>query len=137
MSIIDRARTLRTTIENLAETLDNEAALEAVELFPYWQADTEYTTGKKVRYLGVLYKVLQNHTSQADWTPDTAVSLYARVLTSETEILVWEQPDSTNPYMKGDKVHYPTTDDPVYESTIDNNVWSPRSYPAAWTLVQE
>lgn len=137
MSIIDRARTLRTTIENLAETLDDDAALEAVELFPYWRVDTEYTTGKKVRYLGVLYKVLQNHTSQADWTPDTAVSLYARVLTSETEILVWEQPDSTNPYMKGDIVYYPDLEGSIYESTMDNNVWSPSSYPAAWALVQK
>ena len=137
MSIIDRARILRTTIEGLAENLDDEAALEAVELFPYWQIGVEYTTGKKIRYLGVLYKVLQNHTSQLDWTPDVATSLFARVLTSETEILVWEQPDSTNPYMTGDRVYFPDLEGSIYESTMDNNVWSPSSYPAAWTLVQE
>lgn len=137
MSIIDRARILRTTIEGLAENLDDKAALEAVELFPYWQIGVEYKTGKKIRYLGVLYKVLQNHTSQLDWTPDVATSLFARVLTSETEILVWEQPDSTNPYMIGDKVYYPDLEGSIYESTMDNNVWSPSSYPAAWTLVQE
>jgi hypothetical protein len=39
--------------------------------------------------------------------------------------------------MIGDKVHYPTIEDSVYESTIDNNVWSPVSYPQGWKLVEE
>lgn len=50
---------------------------------------------------------------------------------------VWEQPDASNPYMIGDRVHFPTIDDPVYESTIDNNVWSPEAYPAGWEVVTE
>lgn len=48
---------------------------------------------------------------------------------------VWEQPDASNPYMIGDRVHFPTIDDPVYESTIDNNVWSPETYPAGWAVI--
>lgn len=64
-------------------------------------------------------------------------TLFARVLAGQggTDIGVWEQPDSTNGYMIGDKVHYPTASDPVYECTIDNNVWSPAAYPAGWKVL--
>lgn len=136
MNIIDKARALRLTIENLSQSLDDEQALESVELFPNWKNSIDYTTGTKVRYDGVLYKVLQNHTSQADWTPPAAPSLFTKVLISDENVVpVWEQPDSTNAYMTGDKVYYPTENDSIYESTIDNNVWSPIDYPAGWTLI--
>ena len=133
MSLIDRARELRTTIEGLSINLDDEQALESVELFPAWKAEVTYAIDDRVRYDGVLYKVLQAHTSQADWTPDTAVSLYARVLIPDPQVIpVWEQPSAGNAYMTGDKVYYPTAEDDIYESTMDNNVWSPADYPAGW-----
>lgn len=137
MSIIDEARYLRSVIEQLSVNLDDEQAVEAVELFPAWKVGTEYKIGDRVRYSDVLYKVLQDHTSQADWTPDTAVSLYVRVLIPDPEVIpVWEQPTAESAYMAGDKVHYPDAESPVYESTIDNNVWSPDSYPQGWNLVE-
>ena len=64
MSVIDRARILRTYIESLSTNLTDEDAIEAVELFPQWKVDTEYTINDRVKYNGVLYKVLQTHTSQ-------------------------------------------------------------------------
>lgn len=135
--ITDKAKRLRATIETLAENLDDGAASSAAELFPNWSVGTKYAKDERVRYNGVLYKVLQSHTSQADWTPDTAVSLYARVLIPDPEVIpVWEQPDSTNPYMKGNKVHYPTADGDIYESVVDNNVRSPADYPDGWKIVE-
>lgn len=135
--ITDKARRLRATIEILAENLDDEAASSAAELFPNWSVGTKYEKDERVRYNGVLYKVLQSHTSQGDWTPDTAFSLFARVLIPDPDVIpVWEQPDSTNPYMKGNKVHYPTADDGIYESTVDNNVRSPADYPDGWKIVE-
>lgn len=119
------------------EVQTDEDAVVTPELYPKWSGDgVHYISGDRVRYEGVLYKVLQPHTSQPDWTPDTAVSLFAKILNPDPQVIpVWEQPDSTNPYMTGDKVHYPTADDPVYESLIDNNVWSPEAYPAGWKEV--
>ena len=78
--------------------------------------------------------MLQAHTVQANWTPDAAPSLFAEVLTDPTgqTILEWKQPDSTNPYMTGDKVKYEGV---IYESLIDNNVWSPVAYPAGWKQI--
>lgn len=135
MSKIERAIALRTTIEGLAENLTDEAALDSVELFPEWSGDNvQYVVGKRLRYMGDLYKVLQAHTSQPNWTPAEAPSLFALVLTSpDGTPQEWVQPDSTNPYMIGDRVLF---NDQVYESVIDNNIWSPTDYPAGWKLVE-
>lgn len=132
--IVERARALRRQIENLAQTTDDEQALQCTELFPAWSGDSfSYAAGERVRYNGTLYKVLQSHTSQTDWTPDTAVSLFAEVLIPDPEIIPdWVQPDSTNAYMTGDRVIFEGL---VYESLIDNNVWSPVAYPAGWQEV--
>ena len=128
MSIIDRARALRAVIEANAQTMTDTAALEVPELFPVWdERGMLYKAGQRVRYNGTLHKVLQDHTSQHGWTPAAAPSLFAKVLTDPigAAILPWEQPNSTNPYMKGDKV---THNGSMWVSLIDNNVWEPGVY---------
>lgn len=103
---------------------DDEQALKVADLYDLWSGDgVAYKTGKYITYQDALYKVLQNHTSQADWAPDTASSLYAKVLTDPTgKVLPWEQPNSTNPYKKGDRV---THKGKTWESLVDSNVWEP------------
>lgn len=116
------------------QVVDDVVALSIQEFYDVWNVGVSYEVGRYLLYKGVLYKVLQAHTSQDTWTPDVTASLYAKVLidpTGET-ILDWEQPNSTNPYMKGDKVRF---EGKVYESVIDNNVWSPTAYPAGWKIV--
>lgn len=114
------------SIVKLRESAADEQALEAVAAYPAWQANKSYVTGDRIRYNDVLYKVLQAHTSQDDWTPDAAVSLFAKVLISDPNTIpAWVQPDSTNPYQKGDKV---THSGSTWVSTIDNNVWEPGVY---------
>ena len=88
-SMIERARALRRVIEQLAETLDDDAAAESAELFPQWDPDGhDYAAGDRVRDEDVLYKVLQAHTSQPEWPPADAPSLFARILAGQdgTEI---------------------------------------------------
>lgn len=137
--LVETARHLRTTIEKLSSSLEDSEAIENVELFPKWNGDgINYVIGDRVKYEGILYKVLMDHISQNSWTPTDAPSLFAKVLIPDPDVIpVWEQPDSTNPYMIGDKVHYPDIEGPIYESLIDNNVWDPISYPAGWSLVEE
>ena len=109
--------------EMQAQTLPDEQAIEVQVLYPEWSGNgIEYEKDFKVNYGGVLYKVLQKHTSQADWTPTEAPSLFAKVLTEPGAIKEWEQPESTNPYMKGDKVSH---NGKTWESLVDNNVWEP------------
>ena len=107
-------------------TVDDNTALRMVEYYPTPDA-ASYAAGDRIQYNGKLYKCLQAHTAQADWNPVAAPSLWAEVLAGQdgTEIGEWVQPDSTNPYMRGDKVNYKGK---LYESEVDNNVWAPGVY---------
>jgi chitodextrinase len=126
MNYIENARKLRTIIEQAAQSLPDETALEAVELYPKWESGVFYDAGLKVRYEDVLYTVLTAHMTQSDWTPDAAPSLFAKVLIPDPGVIpAWEQPDSTNAYSKGDKV---THKGKTWISTVDNNVWEPGVY---------
>ena len=130
MDFLEMARRLRQMVIAQAQSFTDEEALEIPFAFPKWAPDTSYTTGERVRYGDDLYKVLIAHTSQADWRPEDAPSLYAKVLIPDPEdIPDWVQPESTNPYMMGDKVRF---EGRIYESLIDNNIWSPAAYPAGW-----
>lgn len=114
-----------------SEVTDDAKALAIQEFYDDWEVGVKYEVGTYIRYEEVLYKVITAHTSQSDWTPTSASSLFAKVLTDPTgeTINEWVQPDSTNPYMAGDKVIF---NGKTYESIIDNNVWSPSAYPAGW-----
>lgn len=126
---------IREIIEKASASLEDTDALDAVELFPLWAVGVSYSVGERVQYDGKLYKVVQAHTSQADWTPPTVPALFTEVA-KPGEIPVWKQPTGAqDAYNKGDKVHYPTADDPVYESKIDANVWSPEAYPDGWKKI--
>lgn len=133
MSIVDDARKMRAIIEEAVQSLDDTTALEATVLHPKWEVGVSYETGLRVQYGDALYTVLTAHTSQADWTPVAAPSLFAKVLIPDEDVIpAWEQPDSTNPYMTGDKV---THNGKTWISTCDNNVWEPGVY--GWQEVTE
>ena len=127
---LENQRNLALTF--FAETLSDAQALQVPMLFDEFDGNgVAYEVGKRIVFEGVLYKVIQAHTSQAEWTPIAAPSLFAKVIneTIDGSIPEFEQPDSTNPYMKGDRVIF---NGKVYESLIDNNVYSPEAYPAGW-----
>ena len=123
------AKAFISALVTLREAATDEQALAVPALYPTWRSGVYYAAGIRVLYNGTLYKVLTAHTSQDDWTPDAAPSLFAKVLIpDETVIPEWEQPDSTNPYSAGDKV---THNGKTWVSDIDNNVWEPGVY--GWT----
>lgn len=124
---------IRLAVKQARQITDNAEALEVKFLYKEFEAQIgrDLAVGEYIQYNDKLYKVLQAHKVQANWTPVDAPSLFAEVLTDPTgeTILEWRQPDSTNAYMKGDKVMFEGV---AYESLIDNNVWSPAAYPAGW-----
>ena len=122
-----------------AQSLTDEQALTVKAIYPIWDGNgVSYQKDFYLTYNEELYKVLQAHTSQADWTPDAAPSLFAKVLPGQdgTGIGEWVQPGSTNPYMTGDQV---THNGKTWESLIDNNVWEPgaQGSEALWQEVTE
>lgn len=128
MSYTERARALRPYIEKASVSLADEDALQAVELFPQWVTGHAYALGERLQYKNVLYRVVQAHTSQADWTPDITPALFVVVSLDEWPEFV--QPTGAHDaYKKGDKV---TFEGKHYISLIDGNVYSPTAYPAGW-----
>ena len=126
---------LNIHLVNMLSNLTDKQALQVPYAFPKWQQDKDYAVGDRVLYLDILYKVLQAHTSQETWEPDITPSLFAKVLIPDPNVVPeWQQPDSTNPYMIGDKVKF---EGKIYQSLIDNNVWSPSAYPQGWEQVNE
>ena len=126
MNKTEMAWNMRRMMEDAAKDLSDDDALDVVYAYPKWKVKVEYSIGDRVRYGDILYKVLQDHESAEYWAPDISPSLFARVLPGQDgDIGEWVRPDSTNPYMKGDKV---THNGKTWESTIDNNVWEPGVY---------
>ena len=125
-----KAKLLRQLIESLAIALDDETALTGVELFPAWAVGKAYAIDDRVQYNGALYKCVQAHTSQADWTPYATPALWAAV--SVDAWPEWVQPTGAHDaYAKGDKVTYKGK---RYISLIDGNTYSPDAYPAGWEM---
>lgn len=136
----------------LAESgnIDEATASENANLFLPWATNTIYKTGDLRTYPqtketqtaegetimiteNVLYKCLQAHTSQDNWTPDVSSSLWKSLSVNENGISEWSQPiSSVDAYNIGDEVMYNGVH---YRSTIDNNVWAPDAYPQGWEVV--
>ena len=126
---LGKAKQLRKLIEGLAVTLDDETALTGIELFSKWQSGKSYSVGDRVQYNSILYRCVQVHTSQNDWTPDVTPALW--VIVSIEEFPEWVQPTGAHDsYNKGDKVSY---NGKHYVCTVDSNVYAPGVY--GWDLL--
>ena len=124
---------LRDLIRKAAESLTDEDALDGVEMFAPWMSGVTYSVGTRVRFGDKLYKAVQAHTSQDEWTPDATPALWTEVALPG-EIPVWKQPTGAQDvYNTGDKVYYPDKNGDIWESTVDNNSWAPGVY--GWKLV--
>lgn len=125
---------LRELLHKASASLTDEDALEGIELFPLWAADTAYEAGVRVRYSGKLYRCEQAHTSQSGWEPPAVPALWTEVA-KPGEIPVWRQPTGAqDAYMKDDLVRYPDGDGDIYISLYDNNVWEPTYF--GWELIE-
>ena len=114
-------------------TLDTVTASEYAELFAEWAYPVAYTVGQLRRYNGKLYKCVQAHTSQADWTPDTAASLWSVAADPAEEGPAWSQPvGAHDAYGAGAKVSH---NGKHWTSSVDSNVWEPGVY--GWTEYTE
>ena len=139
MDRLAAAEQLRRALQMFVATLSEERALEIASVYPAWEPMKTYAAGDIVSY-GVnslgdpqLYKVVQAHTSQSDWTPSATPALYDAFGLDDTGYPIWAQPSGAHDaYNKGDVVNYGGA---LYESLIDGNVWAPDVYPAGWKSV--
>ncbi len=114
----------RKNIEQAALSLPDDEAIVTPEMFPKWKTGTAYNVNDRRCYGETLYKCVQAHTSQDDWTPDITPALWTVV--SIEEWPEWRQPTGAqDAYMTGDKVSHNGLH---WVSTADNNVWEPGVY---------
>lgn len=154
MSRRDRLRKLRRDIENATvDVADIKKATrklvsksdisideykDIISIYDDWQAGVDYSKGQVVKYNDELWEVIQDHTSQGDWTPDSVPALFKSVTAPKTNDGVEIVPDFKQPtgahdaYKKGAKVKFAGK---VYESVIDNNAYSPKDYSQGWKVV--
>lgn len=118
--------------------LPRAEAVAVAFLYPEWDGGgVSYQAGQWVLYESDLYHVEQAHTSQPDWTPDAAPSLYTRMRLAPDGVRIWEQPThAENAFDKGEKCHYPDADGSVYRSTMDGNTTEPTTVSAMWEEVE-
>lgn len=127
----EHARKLRQMIVKASASLADEDALQSIELFAPWADETAYAVDDRIRYDGILYRCVQAHTSQNDWTPDKTPALWTAV--SLDEWPEWVQPTGAqDAYAKGDKVSH---NDKHWISEVDGNVWEPGIYGNLWSEV--
>lgn len=124
----------------LSTNLTDEQAVEVSDLYPEFEIGHDYKTGDRFQYNRSLFKVNQNHTSQAQWVPGEVgtESLYTNLMLDESGYQIWKQPTGAHDaYNTGDVVRYPDANGQLYKSTIDGNVWAPDAYPQGWEVYTE
>lgn len=139
MNKLQIAEHFRKALQMFAATLDDEKALEVATIYDNWVVGKFYSVGEFVLYgensVGdpQLYKVVQAHTSQADWTPDISASLYVAIGLDDDGYPVWSKPTGAHDaYNEGDIVDYNGT---LYKSLINGNIYSPEEYPNGWEVI--
>lgn len=127
------AQVVRAAMDTAGAALTDEIALAAAAIYPMWATDKNYTIGDRIQHNAILYKCVQSHTSQADWTPDVTPALWVKVSIEEWPEFV-KPTGAHDAYAKGDKI---TFEGKHYISLIDANVYSPVEYPQGWEEVTD
>lgn len=138
MNKLQAAEQFRKALQMFAASLSDDKAMEVATIYDPWVAGKSYVVGEFVTYgenkVGdpQLYKVVQAHTSQADWTPDVTPALFTAIGLDSEGYPIWSQPTGAHDaYNVGDVVDYNGT---LYRSTMDGNTYSPEAYPAGWEV---
>ena len=136
MNRLQVAEQFRRALQLFAQSLTDDMAMEVATVFPVYEVGKAYKAEEMFTY-GVndvgdpqLYRVVSDHTSQADWIPSSTPALYTPIGLTDEGYAVWSKPTGAHDaYDIGDVVDYNGT---LYKSVINGNVYSPDEYPAGW-----
>lgn len=139
MNKLQMAEQFRKALQMFAASLSEEKAMEIASVYDKWAIGKSYEVGTFITYgensVGdpQLYKVVQAHTSQGEWTPDKTPSLFTPIGLNDAGYPTWSKPTGAHDaYNTGDIVDYNGT---LHKSTIDGNIWSPDEYPQGWEII--
>lgn len=138
MNKLQMAEQFRKAVQMFIRSLTDEEAMEVATVYPKYEVGKSYETDDIFAYgeNGVgdpqLYRVVQDHTSQADWIPSETASLYVAIGLTDEGYPIFSQPTGSHDcYNTGDIVEFEGT---LYISLIDGNIWSPTAYPSGWEV---
>lgn len=141
MNRLQFAEQLRRAVQMFIRSLGDEEAMEVATVFPQYEVGKAYKVddififGENNVGDPQLYRVVQDHTSAAEWVPSATASLYSPIGLTEEGYPIWSRPTGAHDaYNAGDIVDYNGT---LYKSLINGNTYSPEEYPAGWEIVTE
>lgn len=132
--LMEKVERVRNAMDYASNAMTDEQALNAVALYPKWSVGTSYYLGDRVRDCDALYKCLQAHTSQTDWSPSVTPALWVEVAPEGEAREIKDGMLATEAFAKGEIGWYGSKTD-RYESLIDGNVWTPAAYPGGWKKI--
>lgn len=132
--ILAQAQAIRDGMTKVTATLTDEQALELAVLYPLWVIGAEYAVDTTIRYEDVLYRCVQAHTSQADWTPPSVPALWVKVAPQGEYREIKDGMLPTEAFALGEIGWYKEEDN-LWKSLIDANTYTPDSYPSGWEQV--
>lgn len=139
MNKLQAAEQFRKAMQIYAQTLTDEQAMEIAAVYPSYEVGKLYKVDEMLTYgtNGVgdpqLYRVVQEHTSQIDWIPDSTPALYTPIGLTDDGYPIWSQPTGAHDaYNTGDIVEY---NGKMYKSLIDGNVYNPEVYTDVWEII--
>ena len=138
MNILQFAEQFRKALQMFAQSLSDEEALEVATVYPKYEVGKSYKTDDIFSYgenaVGdpQLYRVEQDHVSQADWFPSDNRALYTPIGLTDEGYPIWSRPTGYHDaYNTGDIVEFEGV---LYKSLIDSNTFSPVEYPQGWEV---
>lgn len=132
--ILQQAQAIRNAMGKVTATLTDAQAIEVKELYPLWATDTAYTADTVVRYNDKLYRCLQSHTAQSDWTPDATPALWVEIAPKGEYREIKDGMLSTEAFTLGEIGWYKEKDN-LFKSLIPANTYTPETYPSGWEQV--
>ena len=132
--IVEQARAIRKSMDTATANLTDEQAIEVMGLYMPWGIDEDVNAGDIRRYDGKLYRCLQAHTTQAQWKPAVTPALWVEVVAEGEYREIKDNMLPTEAFALGEIGWY-STKNRLYKSLIDNNVYTPVTYPAGWEAV--
>lgn len=124
----------------MRENITDKEAFDFQEFYPSWQVGFDYKKDWIIQYDGSLYRIGQDHTSQAQWIPGSegTTALYSKISISEEGYETWKEWDGVSGSYESGQIVEDPNDNQLYISKIDSNVWGPPSeQPTYWELYVE
>ena len=133
---VEQAQAKKAAIDTAGNMLTDEQAVAVPALFDSWKPGIEVVVDQRLERNEKLYKVLQPHTTQEGWEPENTPALFVEVAKEGEYREIKDNMLSTEAFAK-DEIGWYQTETNLYKSLIDNNVWTPNTYPTGWEKVEE